>query len=238
MFRKLLIVFASGLVLSIVAFGAAWVVGGEKLRNDIREGHGVEWHVGDDEDYKGPRKSRTFALAAGTQLVMEVPVELDFVRGDKAGMVVEGPTAEVDRLVFENGHLKLKDGGRDLRHGIKVRITAPQIAGLDFQAPGDVTLSGLDQDEMRLTSQSAIDLEAQGKVKRMFVTAEGAGNFDLGDVEAEDATVRMDGAGNVVIAATGAVDVVLNGVGNVSLLKKPRLLKSAINGIGTIDHDY
>ena len=63
MFRKLLIVFASGLILSVMAFGAAWVAGGEKLRKEIAEGHGWSWTIGEDEDdtggkHRGANKKR------------------------------------------------------------------------------------------------------------------------------------------------------------------------------------
>ena len=56
MFRKLLIVFASGVILSIVAFSAAWLVGGDKFRQEFRENDGWHWDIGDDDDYSGPRK--------------------------------------------------------------------------------------------------------------------------------------------------------------------------------------
>lgn len=48
----------------------------------------------------------------------------------------------------------------------------------------------------------------------------------------------MNGAGNVTIGATGNVDVEINGIGNVSLVRKPVNLKTRINGIGNVDHDY
>jgi Protein of unknown function (DUF2807). len=238
MLRKLLIVFASGVILSIVAFGAAWVAGGEKLRADISEGHGWSWTVGEDgEADHGPRKSRNFTVDPGAQLAMEIPVDLTFARGDKAEMVVTGPASVVDRLVWENGRLSLPGGAR-IKHGVKVRITAPQITGLDLDAPGDVTLNGLQQDRFTLNSQAPVDLEAQGKVRELFVSVDGPGSLDLGKVEGENATVRLNGVGNVTIGAKGTVDVAINGIGNVTLLRKPANLRSSINGLGSIDHDY
>jgi len=239
MLRKLLIVFASGIALSIVAFSLAWLVGGSQFRQEFIDHGGWHWNIGDDDDHGGPRKTRQFAIEPGMQLAMEVPVDMEFARGDKAAMTVEGDARDVDRLVFENGRLSMKgEDNHHWHHGLKVRIVAPQIGGLDFKAPGDVTLAGLDQDELRLASEGAIDLEASGKVKRLFVDNHGAGNFDLGKLDAEDARVELNGAGNITIAAVGDVRVVLNGIGNVSLEKKPRSLNTQINGLGSIDHDY
>lgn len=237
MLRKLLIVFASGVILSIVAFGAAWVAGGEKLRQEFAT-EGWTINLSDRDDHpKGPRKTRTFAIQSGSQLAMEVPVDLEFNRGDKAEMIVEGPADVVDRLVWENGHLSLR-GSMRMRGGLKVRITAPEIAGLDLDAPGDVNLHGLKQEALRINARGAIDLDASGQVDRMFVSSEGAGDINLGKVQGRDATIRIDGVGDVTIGATGTVDVEINGAGNVTLIRKPKTLRSSINGIGDIDHDY
>ncbi|WP_067732195.1 GIN domain-containing protein [Novosphingobium naphthalenivorans] len=237
MFRKLLIVFASGVILTVVAFSAAWVVGGDKLKKGFTEGDGWAWTIGDDDEDQGPRKSRSFAVDPGAQLAMEIPVELSFTRGDKAEMTVSGPAKVVDRLVWENGRLSVP-GNVHMRHGVKVMITAPEITGLDLDAPGDVTLTGLQQDQFTLKSEGAVNLEANGKVRKVFVTTEGASNIDLEKLAVEDATVRMDGVGNVTIGATGLVDVEINGAGHVSLVRKPKTLRSQINGIGSVDNDY
>lgn len=237
MFRKLLIVFASGVILSIVAFSAAWLVGGEKFRQEFHNNEGWEWNIGDDDDYTGPRKSRTFTVEPGTRLAMEVPVELSFTRGDKAEMIVSGPDKLVDRVVWEDGRLSIP-GSVNMRHGLKVKITAPEISGLDLDAPGDVTLVDMQQDQFRLKSEGAVNLDAAGKVRKITVSSEGAGNIDLEKLDVEDATVRMDGVGNVTIGATNLVDVTINGAGHLTLTRKPKTLRSQINGIGSVDHDY
>ncbi len=239
MLRKLLIVFASGVVLSIVAFSAAWAIGGDRFTAEMDANHSWTWTFDDEDDAKsnGPAATRTFAIQSGSQLAMEIPVELEFTRGDKAEMTVSGPARILDRLVWEDGRLSLKGSG-NMRRGLKVRITAPEIAGLDLDAPGDVRMTGLQQESLRLNSRGAIDLEASGKVDRMFVTADGAGSIDLGKVEGRDATVRIDGVGDVTLGATGTVDVEINGAGNVTLVRKPATLRSQMNGIGDIDHDY
>lgn len=237
MLRKLLIVFASGVILSIVAFGAAWVAGGEKLRQEITEGRAWHWHVGQDDKDQGPAGSRSFAVEPGARLAMEIPVELSFTRGDKAEMIVTGPRKVIDRLTWENGRLAI-DGKFHTFRDIKVRITAPEITGLDLDAPGEVRLADLDQETFTVRSRGAIDLDATGRVRKLFITSKGAGDIDVGQVETEDAVVRIDGVGDVTVGATNLVDVEINGAGNVALVRKPTTLRSQINGIGSIDHDY
>ncbi|MCJ2182235.1 DUF2807 domain-containing protein [Novosphingobium sp. 1949] len=238
MFRKLLIVFVSAVVLSLAAFGGAWLVGGDKFTREFAKNDGWSFTFGEDGDNdKGPVKTREFAIESGSQIAMEIPVELRFTRGDAPRMTVEGPSRVVDRLLWDNGRLSI-DGSLHSRKGLKVTITAPEIRGLDLEAPGDVKLVGLDQDQFSLTADGAVNLDARGKVRKLFVTANGAGNIDLGKVEGEDATVRVDGAGDVTVGSSRLADIEINGVGHVTLVRKPEILRSHINGIGTVDHDY
>jgi hypothetical protein len=237
MLKKLLIVFASGTVLCIVALGLGWVIGGKEMHDAILEGGDYSIDFSDKEDADGPRKSRDFTIDGGQTLAIEVPVDLHFSRGDEAKMVVTGPAEAIDRLVWTNGRLSIK--GPSLRgRALRVTIVAPQIAGLDLEAPGDITLAGLEQDQLRLKSAGAIDLDAKGKVRQLFVNTEGASSLDLERLAVEDATVRIDGVGSVSIAASHLVDVIINGAGNVTLHRKPTKLRSEINGVGSIDHDY
>ena len=101
MTKKLLIVFASGIVLTLVAFSLAFATGGNELRSALKGETDFNWHLG--EEYKGPKKDRSFAVDGGQTLTMEVPVELHFVRGKEARMVVTGPAEAVDRRRWSPG---------------------------------------------------------------------------------------------------------------------------------------
>lgn len=239
MLRKLLIVFASGLVIAIVALSIAWLSGGRDLRDRFARGD-VDWTFGDGHHghHGGPTATRSFALASGAKLVMALPVDLEFRRGEQAGMTVEGPKEAIDRLVWQDGKLSLSGNAIHLHRSIKVTIVAPEIGDLDFDAPADVDLRGLDQQELHLTARGAVDLDAQGRVSRLFVDSEGAGSIDLSKVTGDDATVRIDGVGDVEVAATRLVDVEINGAGNVSLRNKPVTVRTQINGVGSVDKDY
>jgi hypothetical protein len=236
MLRKLLIVFASGLLLAIAAFVIAWIAGGPEFRQTIREDGHISWGI-DNEGEHGPRKTRQLAIASGSQLTVEVPANLDFERGPEARMEVEGPEGIVDKLIWKDGHLSLPPGTR-VRGNLKIRIVAPEIGGLAFEAPADVDMRGLDQDSLRLASAGAIDLDARGKVRELHVRSDGAADIEAGKLDARDADVRMNGAGSITLAAVGDVKVVINGAGNVTLLKKPARLRTEINGVGSVDHDY
>lgn len=235
MLRKLLIVFASGLVIAIVALSAAWMAGGKELRAQVADGD-VDWNFG-GERYGGPRVARQFALASGARLVMALPVDLEFRRGAQAGMTVEGPKDAVDRLVWENGRLSLPEHGH-VRDSIKVTIVAPEITDLNLDAPAEVELRGLDQGELRLTARGAVDLDATGRVRKLWVTSEGAADIDVAELDNEDAVIRVHGVGNVEAAPVNLADIEVNGAGNITLKKRARTERAQVHGVGSVEHVY
>ena len=238
MIRKLLIVFASGMVLAVLAFSGAWLVGGKALHDQLASGQGFEWTFDDEgHEERGPRKQINLPLDPGKTVAIAVPVSLEFARGDQPRLEIAGPASAVDMLEWKDGRLTIKDGG-NLRHGIHVTLYAPQVPALTLDAPADVTLAGLDQDDLKIDAQGPVSLDASGKVRRMVINARGAGSIDVADVDGEDATVRVDGAGSVDIAPRHLADVEIRGVGSVSLHRKPEVLQSHVYGIGSVDHDY
>jgi hypothetical protein len=72
----------------------------------------------------------------------------------------------------------------------------------------------------------------------LSVTSSGAGNVDLGGLDATDATVIASGIGNIDISAHGKVGVTVSGVGNVALHRKPEELNSRVSGVGSVEEDY
>jgi hypothetical protein len=75
-------------------------------------------------------------------------------------------------------------------------------------------------------------------VRAATVTSSGAGNVDLGDLDATDATVSVAGVGNIDVNASGKVNADVAGAGNVTLHRKPAQLTSQISGIGSVNQDY
>lgn len=235
MIRKLLIVFVSGLVLSILLISGAWVLGGEEIKARFRHDHG-DWNFEDKDD--GPTVKRSLAFDGTRMLKIDGPVSLRFVRGAKSEMTVSGTESVIDGLRWEDGELSTEGHGWRHHGGLTVEITAPQIAGLELRGPGHIALEDLDQPSLRIEVRGPADLDASGKVGKLDIDSRGVGTLDLARVEAGDAKVRVRGVGNVDIKAGGTVDAELNGVGNITLHRKPAILNAETRGVGEIRHDY
>lgn len=234
MIRKLLIVAVSGAILALISIGAAVAIGGPDLHKAFHEG-GFVW---DSDGYKGPIARKELAFDPGKPLEISLPVDMHFVRGDKVSMIVEGPKAAIDALVYENGKLDLRGPRIGSNQGLKISITAPVLPPLDISGPANIEIDDLRQPEFKLSMAGAGNIEASGKVDRLEVDASGAGNVDLSKLEAVDAQVSIAGLGNADINASGKVEAAIAGAGNVTLHRKPRELDSDIAGLGNVEHAY
>lgn len=233
MLKKLIIVFASGVVLGVIALSLAWVAGGEELRNQIHN-DGIHWTFDDEDD--GPRETREFEFDPNEVLTVNMPVELRFERGEETRMTISARAETLEKLNVTGNVIDMDD--TPVRGGVRVKIVAPSIAGLKLDAAGNVRLKELDQDSFTVSAAGAIDLDADGRVDTLGIESWGASDLDFRDVEARDATVRLKGVSSTDIAATGEVDVEIEGVGSVTLHAKPARLTSQIDGVGTVKHRY
>ena len=237
MIRKLAIVFASGMVFAIILLSSAWVIGGAELLAHIKKDGGHHFSFDTDKD-SGPRVSRSCAFEGIETMTIAAPVSLKYHKGPAAGMVVEGPEKLMKALRWENGRLSLDGSFAIHRSRVEVTITAPQLPDLVLQGAGKAELTGLDQPKLSIDTAGALDLEGTGKVTALTVDAKGASDIDLSEVEARDATVRIAGAGDVDINASGKVDATIAGAGDITLHRKPEVLNSQIHGVGSIEHSY
>lgn len=237
MIRKLLVVSASGLVLSVLLLSGAWVVGGQELVDHFEKEGGWNIQIDTDDDAT-PKITRTLPFDDSKLLVLNGPVQLHFTRGETSQISIKGAAAMVNDLKLDGGKLTLGARKGWNTGGLEVTITAPRLVGLELNGASDVELNGLDQPELTIDARGAVNLDATGKVGKISVSSHGAGDIDLGRVEANDASVDVAGVGNVDINAGGTVTAKISGAGDISLHRRPKVLSTSISGFGSVDHDY
>jgi len=236
MIKKLLIVFGSGLLLSIVLISSAWVVGGPSVMSHVKDGD-WKFNIHDDDDHT-PTMTKTLTFSAEQPLEVSAPVELHYTKGETVSLTVKGPQKLMEALVWENGKLSVKDNGWFHNRSLEIEIVAPKMPDLVYKGAGDIQLDNLDQPALAIEMAGAGNVEARGQVQKLVLNGRGAGNMDMSDLAVRDATVNSAGVGNVELNASGKVDLTLAGAGNISLNRKPAELTSRVSGVGSIDEDY
>lgn len=236
MTRKLLIVFASGLVLAMVLLSAAWAIGGREMMARIEKDGGWSFTF-DDKDEHGTA-TRSLTLDPTRRLAIDAPVRLRFAHADQPHMTVRGPQRMLASLRWEGGRLWLDRHPAFSHRSLLVEISGPRMPDLAFEGAGMAELDGIDQPALTIDLSGAGSIEARGRVERLTVNSSGAGRLDLEELEARDATVSSSGVGMIDVSATGKVDASLSGAGRIALHRKPTQLTSNVSGMGVIDQDY
>lgn len=148
--------------------------------------------------------------------------------------LLESITTEVrdDALV-----VSMESGRYAFDVGPEVRVTLPELTGVEVVGPADVTLTGLDGGALSVVTQGSGDVEAEGRVERLEARVLGSGELELEDLVARVAHVRVEGSGDVEVHATEALTVEVRGSGDVEVHGDPPELTSEVRGSGTVRRD-
>ncbi len=269
--RNTLIVGAASLALAVVCFaGVAWVAGPEIIKNGwtipingdetivVRDGGRVIHtgrHVG--LGHGGPAPAlvdRTFAWTGKDTLSIDLPVDVTYVQGADAKVVISGPQAYVDHMRVEGGRLTLDDediveratmtlgaDGLQVRSDaerVKVTVVAPAVTRFEVEGSGDLKIHRYDQPRLSVSIEGSGRVNAQGRTETISVDNSGSGYADLADLKGRDAVVDVSGSGGGAVFATGKVKIDISGSGDVELRTAPKSVDTEITGSGEVRRDF
>lgn len=256
MIRTLFIIAGAGLVLCAASLGAATALGGADLKR-----HDWSWTFHDDDGEtvrieraqgeRGPDVSRTLAWAGTDTLSVEVPGEVTYVQGAKAGVTVTGAKSVVDRLRVENGRVFLANGDEQVtlawRNGhiqgwsdnddLRIVVTAPSVTRFDLSGSGRLKITDYDQAALSLDISGSGEVEATGKTTALTIDMSGSGEADMRSLTTRDATVAISGSGEATVAPTGKADIDIAGSGDVYLTTRPASITRDITGSGDVHEE-
>lgn len=95
---------------------------------------------------------------------------------------------------------------------------------------------GINTNKAILKLSGAGQIALTGNAQNITVEHTGAGSVDCANLLAQNANIKLSGAGNVSINATEKVDAVLTGVGNITLQQQPKSIQQTIKGLGSIKY--
>jgi hypothetical protein len=225
MTRPLLLVFAFGLLSSIVFFAIAnALVHGWNWRAQFRP-----LPVPTD----GPEVSRTLAWPGGDALVVDVDAEVDYTQGTVAKVVVTGPKGAVDHLVLRSRELAYDQG---MWGGPRLQVTmvAPDVSKFTLNGSQSLKIDGYDHPTLELAVHGSGDVAAKGRTDRVKLMIAGSGDADLAGVTTGDADVMVAGSGDATVSPRDSAEVLIAGSGDVTLTTHPPQVKSRIAGSGTV----
>ena len=242
MIKKLLIVFATAALISMACFTFLSILG-------FPAGFtGPPWADGDwrgnwrhNARNSGPDVSRNLPFTGSDRLDIAYPADITVTQGPQARFTITGPQDILDELRLDGGELSGPDGprfgwGRRHHNGrLRIDIVSPNTHEFHLSGAEKLTLRNFDQDSLILHASGAVDVDGQGKAKRLEAHISGAGHLDLGQLPVDDAEVSISGAGDASLDAHASAEISISGVGHVALKSRPPIFHTHTSGLGSVD---
>jgi hypothetical protein len=209
----------------------------------------------------GVVKTETREVSQFQSISMDYPAEVTVKQGKSEAMTIEAEDNLLPQLdgVVRNGTLHLENTEKDWRRRVTptkpvvVTITVVDLNRVQFSTAGKMLIEGLKTDSLDVSVSGAGDvilkeldagsldfslsgagnINADGKAKDLQLRISGFGNFNGGDLQSQDATVNISGAGSATVWAENTLDAGISGAGSVNYYGNPRVSQQ-ISGVGSV----
>ncbi|WP_267548911.1 GIN domain-containing protein [Rhizobium rhizogenes] len=180
------------------------------------------------------RQQVTLPFTATNTMVVDLPASVRYQPGDKAEAVVTGDPALLDHVRIAGGRLSLDcdPGWGEAR--VDVSLSGPVISNWKLLGSGDLTLSQINQPQLRVSIKGSGSVAASGVADTVGLDISGSGAARLQELTAKSVQVDIRGSGDAQMTAQADADVSISGSGNVELFGHPVLRRSQIRGSGRI----
>jgi hypothetical protein len=157
---------------------------------------------------------------------IEADGKVGHLKADIAGSGTLAVTGNADNL-----DLDLRGSGDAKLGELAVKNADVTIAG-----SGDVEIAPQGASRVAITGEGSGGVKAAGTADTVKVDVRGSGDIRLGGLTARTADVDIAGSGQVEVAPQDALNVGIEGSGDVILRSEPKKLDASIAGSGHITH--
>lgn len=155
--------------------------------------------------------------------------------GEQYGVTVLGPASEMERVDVGLKGSTLRLGLRDRRFGerrvkndgLQARITLPSLTGLHMSGVVDGEVYGIVGDSFDVTVSGVGEMRLYGECGRLRAEVSGVGGLDGAGLKCRDVRVVVSGVGKASVFASEAVDAVVSGMGDITVLGSPKQVKKS-----------
>jgi hypothetical protein len=183
-------------------------------------------------------------ITQGAEESLKVEADDDFLPGLQTS--VRGNTLEI--------FYKVPNGSRinptDL---VRITIVVRELKDVEFNSAGELTIDGLETDELKISINGAGNLElkdiaardleidlsgagsmtASGEADKLSVNISGFGDYKGADLQSITASVSISGAGSATVWVEDDLDAQVSGAGSINYYGSPAVTKQ-IGGLGSV----
>lgn len=118
---------------------------------------------------------------------------------------------------------------------INVKISMPDIIGLQISGASSANVSNVKPDLIELKASGASKIKIDGEAIRLTADASGASKIDAENLKAEDAFIDASGASSAIVFATEELNADASGASKITYVGEPKRIKQDASGASSIN---
>jgi hypothetical protein len=171
------------------------------------------------------------------ELDSSTPIEIAVQVGPAIHVEVSGDADVVPRIATRVRDGRLVVGTRDELHPhtkTRVTITVPRLDALAITGVGAIDAAGVSASSFAVTIGGTGSIKLAGASDGAAYQIGGTGDIDAKNLALRTATVAMAGTGHLALTASDAVQIAVQGVGDIDVFGHPKSVSKSITGMGHV----
>lgn len=180
-----------------------------------------------------------------------------FTQGPVSKITITGPKEIVDRVIVENGVVRLRDGWRSWNSNswgpVTITASAPHVRSIRASASARIDVGTLQEPTLSLTASSSGSIrgavktgsltaqasssgsvDATGVADRVDVDTSSSGRVDLRGLSVQDAVIQASSSGGASLSPTRSAKAQASSSGHIRLLQRPAQLDTQTSSSGHV----
>jgi Putative auto-transporter adhesin, head GIN domain len=151
----------------------------------------------------GEPRSVDLEWSGSDAVKVDIPGRVHFQPGPKAQASVSGDAELVSHVHMRDGTLEWDTADDCFPAGdLVVRLTGPAVTAWTLNSSGDLQLSDIKQEQLRITMHGSGKVTASGEAHEVSLDAAGSGRADLGRLLAQQVNANIRGSGELDLSDT------------------------------------
>jgi Putative auto-transporter adhesin, head GIN domain len=186
----------------------------------------------------GEPRSVDLEWSGSDAVKIDLPAQVHYQPGPKPQASVSGDAELVSHVRMRDGRLGWDTTDDCFPAGdLVVRLAGPAVAAWTLNSSGDLHLSDIKQDQLRITMHGSGKVTASGEAHEVSLDAAGSGRADLGRLVAQQVSATIRGSGGLDLSDTkqDVLRITIHGSGAVTASGEAREVSLDAAGSGRAD---
>jgi len=167
------------------------------------------------------------------KIELDLPAIVTWAPGSGDEVIASGPPALVERVRIDGDRVTTDCDSTDDQR-LTIKLPGRAFSHYQIDAVSQLRLAGLNQPELNLDIDGAAIVDAAGVVPDTDLHVSGAASINLNNLITQDLHADLSGASNVVANPAQTADIDISGLGQVTLLSRPKNYHADISGLGHV----